>query len=54
MARSVPKRPTIQVLITPDVALLQWSDENWLMTLFGDFTEAGKIRQYGFTITFAL
>ena len=27
--RGVPRRSPIQVLTTPDVAWLQWSDENW-------------------------
>ena len=29
MARFTPRRSPIQVLTTPDVAWLQWSDENW-------------------------
>ena len=28
-ARGVPRRSPIQVLTAPDVAWLQWSDENW-------------------------
>ena len=32
-ARGVPRRSPIQVLTTPDVAWLQWSDENWYFIL---------------------